>query len=62
MAYIGHREVTQYQSIPSSAQKNPRHAGGVIDFERDFYGADLRWTGKDFCRIHGSVQAWLMMR
>jgi iron complex outermembrane receptor protein len=47
MAYIGHREVTQYQSIPSSAQKNPRHAGGVIDFERDFYGADLRWTGKD---------------
>ena len=47
MAYFGHREVTQYQSIPESAQKNPRHAGGVIDFARDFYGADLRWTGKD---------------
>lgn len=61
MAYIGHREVTQYQSIPKCAftdstntickpntvQLNPRHAGGVIDFERDFYGADLRWTGKD---------------
>ncbi|RZG43727.1 TonB-dependent receptor [Acinetobacter wuhouensis] len=47
MAYLGHREVTQYQSIPSSTQENNRHAGGVIDFERDYYGADLRWTGKD---------------
>jgi len=61
MAYAGHREVTQYQSIPkcayiddantlcrpNSAQLNPRHAGGVIDFSRDYYGTDLRWTGKD---------------
>ena len=47
MAYVGHREVTQYQSIPNTAQANPRHAGGVIDFSRDYYGADLRWTGKD---------------
>jgi iron complex outermembrane receptor protein len=47
MAYFGHREVTQYQSIPRSAQNNPRHAGGVIDFERNYYGADLRWTGKE---------------
>lgn len=47
MVYLGHREVTQYQSIPMSTQNNPRQAGGVIDFERDYYGADLRWTGKD---------------
>lgn len=65
MAYLGHREVTQYQSIPrgknspdlgldkngksqpSTSQSNPRHAGGVIDFERDYYGGDFRWTGKD---------------
>ena len=65
MAYAGHREVTQYQSIPkgiispvlgldgegkpkpSTVQMNPRHAGGVIDFERDYYGTDLRWIGKD---------------
>ncbi|QOW45084.1 MULTISPECIES: TonB-dependent receptor [Acinetobacter] len=64
MAYFGHREVTQYQSIPkgeispnlgldnygkskpSTSQMNPRHAGGVIDFDRDYYGVDLRWTGK----------------
>ncbi|MGE8561935.1 MAG: TonB-dependent receptor domain-containing protein [Acinetobacter sp.] len=47
MAYYGQREVVQYQSIPSSTQVNPRHAGGVIDFSRDYYGTDLRWTGKD---------------
>ena len=47
MAYWGQREVTQYQSIPSTAQGGPNHAGGVIDFDRQFYGADLRWTGTD---------------
>ncbi len=60
MVYAGHREVTQYQSIPkcainnitklcipNSSQLNPRQAGGVIDFSRNFYGTDLRWTGKD---------------
>lgn len=47
MVYYGQREVVQYQSIPSSAQLNPRHAGGVIDFSRDYYGTDIRWTGKD---------------
>lgn len=47
MVYFGNRQVVQYQSIPSSAQKNPRHAGGVIDFDRDYYGADFRWMGKE---------------
>lgn len=47
MVYFGNRQVVQYQSIPSSAQKNPRHAGGVIHFDRDYYGADFRWTGKE---------------
>ncbi|WP_166170849.1 TonB-dependent receptor [Acinetobacter sp. SA01] len=47
MAYLGHREVTQYQSIPSAPQINPRHAGGVIDFSRDYYGTDIRWIGKN---------------
>lgn len=47
MAYLGHREVIQYQSIPRAPQNNPRHAGGVIGFSRDYYGTDLRWTGKD---------------
>lgn len=50
MSYIGQRQVTQYQSIPDTVQKNPNtpyQAGGVIDFKRDYYGADFRWTGKD---------------
>ena len=47
MAYAGQREVIQYQSIPSGTQTNARHAGGVIDFNRDYYGTDVRWTGKD---------------
>ena len=61
MAYAGQRKVTQYQSIPKcsfadaaqtvckpgTVQLNPRHAGGVIDFSRDYYGTDLRWTGRE---------------
>lgn len=48
MAYIGNRQVTQYQSIPKSTQEaNDNQAGGVIDFKRNYYGADLRWTGKE---------------
>ncbi|MBP6895341.1 MAG: TonB-dependent receptor [Pseudacidovorax sp.] len=46
MLYGGERGTTQYQSIPPSAQQNPRHAGGVIDLDRHYAGADLRWTGK----------------
>ncbi len=47
MAYVGNRQVTQYQSIPNTAQLNKNHAGGVIDFSRNYYGADFRWTGKE---------------
>ena len=47
MFYLGNRQVVQYQSIPKGPQENDRHAGGVIDFDRDYYGADFRWTGKE---------------
>lgn len=48
MAYVGTREVMQVQAIPPSAQAAPRSAGGVIDFSREFGGADLRyaWAGE----------------
>ncbi|MEI2415325.1 TonB-dependent receptor [Orrella sp. JC864] len=42
-AYAGTRRVIQYLAIPQAPQNNPTHAGGVIDFERRFHGADLRW-------------------
>lgn len=48
MVYLGNRQVVQYQSISKNTQEaNDRHAGGVIDFDRDYYGADFRWMGKE---------------
>ncbi|ANF82378.1 TonB-dependent receptor [Acinetobacter sp. NCu2D-2] len=60
MVYAGQRSVTQYQSTPKCAyetgtdvckpftsQLGKKHAGGVIDFDRNFYGTDIRWTGKE---------------
>ena len=48
MTYVGNRHVTQYQSIPKSTQQaSDNQAGGVIDFDRNYYGADFRWAGTD---------------
>lgn len=44
LAYGGERETVQFQSIPVGTQANPRHPGGVIDLERRYAGADVRWT------------------
>ncbi len=44
MAYGGERSTVQYQAIPSTAQSNPLHPGGVIDLERRYFGSDLRWS------------------
>lgn len=40
--HVGHREVQQWQSIPVATQANARQPGGVIAFERDYYGLDGR--------------------
>lgn len=45
-AYAGQRSTIQYQSIPPGPQGNPRHSGGVIDFDRDFSGVSGRWIGR----------------
>lgn len=45
-AYAGQRSTIQYQSIPTGPQGNPRHSGGVIDFDRDFSGVSGRWIGR----------------
>jgi iron complex outermembrane receptor protein len=44
MAYQGHRNTEQFQSIPVATQANPLHPGGVISLARDYAGTDLRWT------------------
>lgn len=43
MVYGGQRDTVQFLSIPPLVQQNPRHAGGVIDLERDYQGLDVRW-------------------
>ena len=42
-AYGGSRRVIQYQSFSRGFQAPPTHSGGVIDFDRDFYGIDANW-------------------
>lgn len=40
--YGGRRAVMQFLAIPPATQANARHGGGVVDFERDFHGAEAR--------------------
>ena len=43
-AYAGQRSVIQFQSIPRAVQlANPGHSGGIIDFDRNFYGIGARY-------------------
>jgi iron complex outermembrane receptor protein len=42
--YAGAREVMQYLSIPLAAQNLPTAGGGVVDLDRSFGGASLRYT------------------
>ncbi|QYF94585.1 TonB-dependent receptor [Massilia sp. PAMC28688] len=46
MIYGGNRQVIQYLSIPRFVQTAATQSGGVIDFDRDFHGADLNWLRK----------------
>ena len=44
MVYGGNRQVTQYQAFSRAFQSASTHSGGVVDFDRDFYGADINWV------------------
>lgn len=44
IGWLGKRAVTQFQAIPVATQAAPNHPGGVIDFNRAFGGADLRYA------------------
>ena len=41
-AYTGRRSVIQYLAIPPKAASN-KQGGGVVQFDRKFYGGSLRW-------------------
>lgn len=42
--YLGNRKVTQYLAIPLATQSASSHSGGVVDLDRGYGGAGLRWT------------------
>ncbi len=44
LGYLGHRIIEQYLSIPVSSQAAPGSSGGVVDLNRNFGGADARWS------------------
>ena len=46
LVYAGHRNTTQFQSIPIATQASPLHPGGVIALSSDYQGTDLRWTNR----------------
>jgi iron complex outermembrane receptor protein len=41
--YGGNRHVVQYQAFSKGFQAPASHSGGVVDFDRDFYGVDANW-------------------
>ena len=44
MAYAGTRQVIQYQAFSRFLQvQNLGQSGGVVDFDRGFYGTDINW-------------------
>jgi len=42
-AYGGNRQVVQFQAFSRAFQAPLTHSGGVVDFDRDFHGADINW-------------------
>lgn len=42
--WAGRRRVEQFLAIPVAVQSSAQHAGGVIDLDGDYAGADLRWS------------------
>lgn len=45
-AYTGERKVEQFQAIPKAAQASAQSPGGVIQFDRVFYGLSARVTDR----------------
>ncbi len=43
-AYGGDRQVLQYQAFSRAFQAPASHSGGVVDFDRSFWGIDVHWT------------------
>ena len=46
MVYSGHRQTTQFQSIPLATQAAATSPGGVIDLARNYDGTDVHFTDR----------------
>ena len=44
LGYLGHRIIEQFLSIPPSSEAAAGSSGGVVDLNRNFGGADARWS------------------
>jgi iron complex outermembrane receptor protein len=44
MVYGGNRQVNQFQAFSKGLQASRSQAGGVVDFDRDFYGTDINYA------------------
>src|SRR5207244_9625651 len=56
LLYVGEREVEQYLAIPLATQAGTTHSGGVVNLERNYGGAALRWF-TNFAGVRLSVGA-----
>ena len=57
LGYYGHRDVLQYLSIPAATQAPATSAGGVVDLNRKFGGADARWSWQG--ELAGRPLSWV---
>jgi len=58
LGYLGHRIVQQFLSIPASTQGSPTSAGGVVALNRNFGGADARWSWQGL--LAGQPITWVV--
>jgi len=58
LGYYGHRDVLQYLSIPQATQAPATSAGGVVDLNRKFGGADARWAWQG--ELAGRPLTWVV--
>jgi iron complex outermembrane receptor protein len=58
LGYYGHRTVEQFLSIPVATQAPPTSAGGVVDLNRQFGGADARWSWEG--ELAGRPLSWVV--
>ncbi|HEY6484457.1 MAG TPA: TonB-dependent receptor [Steroidobacteraceae bacterium] len=57
MGYYGHRIVQQFLAIPVSVEAPATSSGAVVDLNREFGGADARWTWKG--ELAGRPMSWV---